>query len=86
MKWLKKGKCCQPIARLAGCYSFISCISIIETIRVLLLPSSGGISSVAIVILPVFSSFSKRLLVISAASTAVVISFTRAFKVTSLTF
>jgi len=65
-------------------YSFVSVISIVETIRVLFSPSLGGISSVPIAILLTFRSFRKRLLVISATSTAVVIACPRAFKITSL--
>ncbi len=65
-------------------YSFVSFISIVETIRALVSPSLGGISSVPIAILLTFRSFKKRFLVISAASTAVVIACPLAFKVISL--
>jgi hypothetical protein len=54
-------------------YSFVSVISIVETIRALFSPSLDGISSVPIAILLIFRSFRKRLLFISVASTAVVI-------------
>ena len=61
----------------------MSVISIVETIRALFSPSLGGISSVPIAILLTFRSFRKRLLVISATSTAVVIARPRAFRVIS---
>jgi hypothetical protein len=63
---------------------FVRVISIVETIRGLVSPSLGGISSVPIPILLTLRSFRKRFLVISAASTAVVIAFPLAFKVISL--
>src|SRR3989304_10543572 len=65
-------------------YSFVSIISIVETIRALVSPSLGGISCVPIAILLTFRSFRKRFLVISAASTAVVIACPLAFTVISL--
>jgi len=65
-------------------YSFANVISIVETMRALFWPSLGGISSVPIAILLIFRSFKKRLLVISATSTAVVIARPRAFRVISL--
>jgi len=67
-------------------YSFVSVISIVETILVLFSPSLAGISSVPIEILCTFKSLMNRLLVISATSTAVVITRPRAFKVTYLAF
>jgi hypothetical protein len=65
-------------------YSFVSTISIVETILDLFSPSLAGISSVPIAILLTFRSFKNRFLVISAASTAVVIACPLAFKVISL--
>ena len=65
-------------------YTFVSTISIVETILDLFSPSLAGISSVPIAILFTFRSFRKRFLVISAASTAVVIACPLAFKVISL--
>lgn len=62
-------------------YSFARVISIVETILDLFSPSRGGISAVPIAILLTFSSLMKRLLVISATSTAVVIAWPRAFRV-----
>jgi len=62
-------------------YPFVSTISIVETIRGLVSPSLGGISSVPIAIFFTLRSFRKRFLVISAASTAVVIACPLAFKV-----
>ena len=62
-------------------YSRVSVISMVETIRALVSPSLGGISCVPIAILLTFRSFRKRFLVISAASTAVVIAWPLAFKV-----
>ena len=59
-------------------------ISIVETILALFSPSLVGISSVPMEILLTFKSLTKRFLVISAASTAVVIACPRAFKVISL--
>ena len=59
-------------------------ISIVETILALFSPSLVGISSVPMEILLTFKSLMKRLLVISAVSTAVVIARPRAFKVISL--
>jgi len=61
-----------------------SVISIVETILGLPSPSLGGISSVPMEILPIFSSLRNLRLVISATSTAVVIACPRAFKVISL--
>ena len=63
---------------------FVRIISIVETILDLFSPSLAGISSVPIAILFTFKFFRKRFLVISAASTAVVIDFPLAFKVISL--
>ena len=79
----------RGIRRLLLCfamfhYSLVSVISIVETILALFSPSLAGISSVPIAILLTFKSFMKRLLVISAVSTAVVIARPRAFKVISL--
>jgi len=65
-------------------YPFVSVISIVETILALLSPSLGGISAVPMDILLICMSFKKRLLAISAASTAVVIARPLAFKVISL--
>ena len=65
-------------------YSLASVISIVETILALFSPSLAGISSVPNAILFTFKSFMKRLLVISATSTAVEIARPRAFKVISL--
>jgi hypothetical protein len=62
----------------------VNVISIVETILGLFWPSLGGISSVPIEILPIFRSFRKRLLAISATSTAVVIAWPRALSVISL--
>ena len=64
-------------------YSFVRVISIVETIRDLFSPSLGGISAVPIAIFVTLRSFRKRLLVISATSTAVVIACPRAFRVIS---
>jgi len=65
-------------------YFFASVISIVETILDLFSPSLAGISSVPMEMLLTFKSLMKRLLVISATSTAVVIARPRAFKVISL--
>ena len=64
-------------------YSFVRVISIVETILDLFSPSRGGISAVPIAILVTLSSLMKRLLVISATSTAVVIAWPLAFSVIS---
>ena len=61
-------------------------ISIVETIRDLFSPSRGGISAVPIAILLNFRSFMKRLLAISATSTAVVMAWPRAFSVMLFVF
>src|SRR4030065_1260840 len=65
------------------CYSFERVISIVETILDLLSPSLGGISAVPIAMLVTFTSFMKRFRVISATSTAVVIAWPLAFRVTT---
>ena len=65
-------------------YAFARVISIVETILDLFSPSLAGSSSVPIAILLTVRSFRKRLLVISAASTAVVIARPLAFKVSSV--
>jgi len=65
-------------------YAFVSVISMVETIRDLFSPSLAGSSSVPIAILLMVMSLMNRLLVISAASTAVVIARPLAFKVSSL--
>ena len=65
-------------------YAFESVISIVETILDLFSPSLGGISAVPMAILLTFKSFKKRLRVISATSTAVVIACPLAFSVISL--
>jgi hypothetical protein len=65
-------------------YSRVRVISIVEIILALLSPSLGGISSVPIVILPMLRFFMNLFLVISTASTAVVMDCPLAFKVTSL--
>jgi hypothetical protein len=67
-------------------YAFVRVISIVETFRDLFSPSLAGSSSVAMETLLMVRSFMKRLLVISAASTAVVIARPLAFKVSSLVF
>lgn len=64
-------------------YAFERVISMVETIRDLFSPSLAGSSSVPIVILLTVRSFRNRLLVISAASTAVVIERPLAFNVSS---
>ena len=64
-------------------YSLVRVISMVETILDLVSPSRGGISAVPIAIFVTLRSFMKRLLVISAQSTAVVIACPRAFKVIS---
>ena len=64
-------------------YSFERLISIVETILDLFSPSRGGISAVPMTILLTFRSFKKRLRVISATSTAVVIACPLAFSVIS---
>jgi len=79
----------RGIRRLLLCfamfsYSFVSVISIVETILALFSPSLAGISSVPIAILLTFKSLMNRLLVISTVSTAVEIARPRAFKVISL--
>ena len=55
----------------------------LDTILALVSPSLGGICSVPIAIFVIFRFFRKRFLVISAASTAVVIACPLAFKVIS---
>jgi len=67
-------------------YFRVSVISIVDTFLAAppLSPSRGGISSVPMDILPTLMSFMNRLLVISAASTAVVMACPRAFNVSSL--
>jgi len=64
----------------------VSVISIVETMRDLFSPSLGGISSVPIATVPIFSSFRKRRVIIWDTSTAVVIACPRAFNITSLEF
>ena len=64
------------------CY-FLSFISIVETILALLSPSLGGICSVPMPMAVTLRSFMKRLVVISATSTAVVIDLPLALSVTS---
>jgi hypothetical protein len=61
-------------------------ISIVETILDLFSPSLGGISAVPMAMVLTLSSLMKRLLVISATSTAVVIAWPRAFRVISFVF
>ena len=58
-------------------------ISIVETILDLFSPSRGGISAVPIAIFVTLRSLIKRLRVISATSTAVVIAWPLAFRVIS---
>ena len=65
-------------------YGFVRVISIVETILDLFSPSLGGISAVPIATFVTVRSFRKRLLVISAQSTAVVIACPLAFRVISL--
>ena len=65
-------------------YFFASFISIVETILDLLSPSLGGISSVPMPMAVTFRSFMKRLVVISATSTAVVIALPLALSIISL--
>jgi hypothetical protein len=65
-------------------YAFVRVISMVETIRDRFSPSLAGSSSVPIVTLFMVRFFMKRLLVISAASTAVVIARPLAFKVSSV--
>jgi hypothetical protein len=65
-------------------YAFVRVISIVETIRDLFSPSLAGSSSVPIATLLMVRSFRKRRLVISAASTAVVIARPLAFKTISV--
>ena len=72
----------MPITRFS--YAFVSVISMVETIRDLFSPSLAGSSSVPIATLLMVRSLMKRLLVISAASTAVVIARPLAFKVSSV--
>jgi hypothetical protein len=62
-------------------YGFDRAISIVETIRDFVSPSRGGISAVPMAMLVTLSSLMKRLRVISATSTAVVIACPRAFRV-----
>ena len=64
-------------------YSLLSVISIVETILDLLSPSLGGISAVPIAMFFTLRSFMKRFRAISATSTAIVIDWPRAFRVTS---
>ena len=64
-------------------YALDRVISIVETILDLFSPSLGGISAVPIEILLTLMSLMKRLLVISATSTAVVIACPRALRVIS---
>ena len=61
------------LSLLCHVYGFERVISIVETILDLVSPSRGGISAVPMAILVTVSSFRKRLRVISATSTAVVI-------------
>ena len=65
-------------------YAFVRVISMVETLRDLFSPSLAGSSSVPMETLLMVRSFTKRLLVISAASTAVVIARPLAFKVSSV--
>jgi hypothetical protein len=58
-------------------------ISIVETMRLFVSPSRGGISAVPMAIFVTLRSFTKRFRAISATSTAVVIAWPRAFKVIS---
>jgi len=64
-------------------YGFVRVISIVETILDLFSPSRGGISTVPIDTFDTLRSFRKRLLAISAQSTAVVIACPRALRVIS---
>jgi len=75
------------LVSLFVCYVFfyflLSVISIVETILDLLSPSRGGISAVPMAIFATVSSLMNRFLAISATSTAVVIAWPRALRVTS---
>jgi hypothetical protein len=64
-------------------YFLLRVISIVETILDLFSPSRGGISAVPIAILATERSLMNRFFAISATSTAVVMAWPRAFKVTS---
>lgn len=71
---------------VCGSYSFVTVISIVETMRALFSPSRAGSSSVPIAILLTFMSLMNRLRAISTTSTAVAIDLPRALRVISFTF